>query len=339
MRGTKTMTSPIAVIGAGSWGTALAIHLAQNNNNVKLWGRDNKQMLAMQKTHSNEYYLPGIIFPKNLQMFVELEELLKDAHDVLLVVPSHAFRATLQLIKPFINKNTRIICAAKGLDPLHHQLLHEVSKEELPATLFAVLSGPSFAKEVAKGLPTAVTIATQSESFAKDLVKYFHSKTFRVYTSTDLTGVELGGAMKNVLAIAVGIADGLGFGANTRSALITRGLAEIVRLGVAMGGQQPTFMGLAGLGDLILTCTDNQSRNRRLGLALGEGKDVTTALKQIGQVVEGIQTALEIHHVAVKYKIDTPISEQVYRVLHENVSPQKAVETLLAREPKTEIWS
>lgn len=332
------MASPIAVIGAGSWGTALAIHLARNNKNVNLWGRDDEQMRAMQKTHSNEQYLPGIIFPDKLHPFVELEPAIKMAQDILLAVPSHAFRTTLQLIKPFVTSNTRIVNAAKGLDSLQHQLLHEVVSDQLGDLPFAVLSGPSFAKEVVKDLPTAVTVATQSELFAADLMELFHSKTFRVYTSADVIGVELGGAMKNVLAIAAGIADGLGFGANTRSALITRGLAEMVRLGVAMGGKPQTFMGLSGLGDLILTCTDNQSRNRRLGLALGANKALDAALKEIAQVVEGINTALEIHHVAQKYKIDAPISEQIFRVLHKNVSPQKAVETLLAREPKTENW-
>ncbi len=332
------IAEPIAVIGAGSWGTALALHLARNNQTVNLWGRDSAQIKLMQQSRSNERYIPGVLFPENLHLFTELDKTLNGVTDILLVVPSHAFRTTLQMIKPLMKTGTRIICAAKGLDPTHHQLLHEVVAEELGELPTAILSGPSFAKEVAQGLPTAVTVATRSADFAADIVKHFHSKTFRVYTSTDLIGVELGGAMKNVLAIAVGIADGLGFGANTRSALITRGLAEMVRLGLVLGGKQETFMGLAGLGDLILTCTDNQSRNRRLGLALGSGKTTQQALQEIGQVVEGIQTALEIHHVAKQHKVDAPISAQVYRVLHENLSPQQAVEALLTREPKTENW-
>ena len=329
-------TSSIAVIGAGSWGTALAIHLARQNFSVQLWGRNLIQMQEMQKTRCNLYYLPDAIFPETLQVHTDLKNAVQNCCDILLAVPSHAFRETLMAIKPFLMSTARIIWATKGLDPNTHQLLHEVIEELLNDVPYAVLTGPSFAKEVAIGLPTAITIATRHDVFANDLIELFHSHNFRVYRSYDVIGVQLGGAIKNVLAIAVGIADGLGLGANARSALITRGLAEMSRLGLALGGQLETFMGLAGLGDLLLTCTDNQSRNRRFGLAIGSGKLVKVAEKEIGQVVEGIRTTNEIYQVAQKHQIELPICEQVYNVLYKNLSPKIAAQNLLTRVPKVE---
>lgn len=330
------LSSPIAVIGAGSWGTALAIHLANNQQETRLWGRDKNEMQLMATARCNHPYLPNIPFPTLLNVYSELSEALKNVKDILIVVPSHGFRDTLILLKPYLHADSQIVWATKGLDPTHHQLLHEVFLETLGEMPFAILSGPSFAKEVAQDLPTAVSIASQSPHFSQALLRRFHSKTFRVYTSTDIIGVQLGGAMKNVLAIAVGIADGLGYGANARAALITRGLAEMVRLGLVIGGRQETLMGLAGLGDLILTCTDNQSRNRRFGLSLGSGKNSIEAQTEIGQVVEGVRTAAEIHFFAKKYHVEIPISEQIYRVLYENHPPQMAVAELLSREPKME---
>lgn len=331
---TNVKLTPIAVLGAGSWGTALACHLANNGQEVYLWGRDGKQMAAMQRERRNQQYLPDVVLPPNLHVETDLAKALAQTQDLLVVVPSRAFRETLTAIKSF--KPQRLIWATKGLDPTTHQLLHVVSKEILGDIPLAVLAGPSFAKEVAKGLPTAVTIASKHQGFASDLSQRFHSKTFRVYTSSDIIGVEIGSATKNVLAIAVGIADGLGFGANTRSALITRGLAEMIRLGLALGAQKETFIGLSGLGDLILTCTDNQSRNRRLGLALGAGKSSAEAEKEIGQVVEGIGTAAEIYHLAAKKHVEMPICQQVYEVLRQGVAPMTAVERLLSRAAKTE---
>lgn len=326
----------IAVLGCGSWGTALALQLARNEQTVWLWGHDAKEVAELQKHRCNKRYLPDILFPENLTVTHELQTALKLTNDILLVVPSHAFRSVLIQLKPLINQHTRIAWATKGLDPQSHQLLHVVTKEILGEVPSAILSGPSFAKEVAKGLPTAVAVASTTESFAKDLVNYFHSKTFRIYTSSDIAGVELGGAMKNVLAIAVGIADGLNFGANARAALITRGLAEMIRLGLALGAQRETLMGLAGVGDLVLTCTDDQSRNRRVGLAIGRGSKVEEAEKNIGQVVEGIRTAKEIFYLAKQHNVDIPICEQVYRMLHEDVTPQEAVINLLSREQRNE---
>lgn len=327
--------SSIAVVGAGSWGTALAIHLARNNKEVYLWGRDEKHLEMLKIQRNNERYLPEINFPPSLHVEKNLAVVLSKATDVLIAVPSHAFRTTLNAMSKHA-PSLRIICATKGLDPKTNELLHEVVHEIMGDLPLAILSGPSFAKEVAQGLPTAITIASTTKQFAEDLISDFHNKNFRVYTTDDIIGVEIGGAIKNVLAVAVGIADGLGFGANARSALITRGLAEVIRLGTALGGRLDTFMGLSGLGDLILTCTDNQSRNRRFGLALGEGRTMQAALTEIGQVVEGIQTAAEIHKRAKEKAIDLPICEQVYRVLYENLPPAAAVNNLLSREPKVE---
>ena len=330
------LTHKIAVLGAGSWGTALAIQLARNGNDTLLWGHDPQQIATMRAENENRRFLPGIALPAALQLHDDLT-CIDAVQDLLIVVPSHAFRATLQAITPHLNNSTRISWATKGLEPGSHKLLHQMVAEELGECPMAVISGPTFAREVAEGLPTAVTVAANDEYFAMDLARRLHGSNFRAYTSDDITGVEIGGAVKNVLAIAAGIADGLGYGANTRSALITRGLAEMMRLGVSLGGKQETFMGLAGLGDLVLTCTDNQSRNRRFGLALGQGKTAQQALVEIDQVVEGIQTANEVHMLARKFDVDMPITEHVYRVLHDGMSAKDAVTSLLNRDLKPEM--
>ncbi len=330
------MKNPIAVIGAGSWGTALAIHLSHAQS-VNLWCRDEAQAKAMRKARENIRYLPGMAFSDDIQIFSEFKQTLESINDVLVVVPSHAFRETLIQLKPYLHEHSRLIWATKGLDPASNQLLHVVAEEILGKNIpLAVLSGPTFAKEVAVGLPTAVTIASHSKDFVQELIARFHHKHFRVYYSKDIIGVELGGAVKNVLAIAAGIADGLNCGANAIAALITRGLHEMMRLGVALGGLPETFMGLAGLGDLVLTCTNNQSRNRRFGFAMGQGKTKAEAEKSIDQVVEGIITTKEIYQLAQQLKIDMPITTQVYKVLYQELSPTIAVQNLLEREPKAE---
>jgi len=256
---------------------------------------------------------------------------------VLVVVPSHAFRSVLQTVRPLLPADHRVCWATKGLEAGSGRLLHEVAEEVLGrAVPLAVISGPTFAREVAEGLPTAVTVAARDQAFARELAQRLHTETFRAYTSDDVIGVEVGGAVKNVLAIAAGIADGLGFGANARTALITRGLVEIMRLSELLGGRHDTLMGLAGLGDLVLTCTDNQSRNRRLGLALGTGQTLTAALAAIDQVVEGVQTAREVHALAQRIGVEMPITEQVYAVLYQGVAPKQAVHALLTRELKPE---
>jgi len=326
----------IAILGAGSWGSALAVHLASNDQTVHLWEFDQRQVMAMQQSRCNSLYLPGIEFPESIELFSDMDKAVKDVQDILLAVPSHAFRQTLQSLKPFLHSQSRLIWVTKGIDPKSCQLFHNVVEEVIGKRSLAVISGPSFAKEVARGLPTAVSVASNDITFAHDLVKRFNHQAFRIYTCDDLIGVQLGGAVKNVIAIAVGASDGLHYGANARSALITRGLAEITRLGIAMGAQPNTFMGLSGLGDLVLTCTDNQSRNRRFGLAIAQGMDIKTAEESIGQVVEGIYTAHQVMHLANQYKVEMPISEQVSRVIQNKIALKQAVKELLSREPKSE---
>lgn len=327
----------IAVLGAGSWGTALAMLLARNDQTVNLWSYNAAHASLMHENRENNRYLSGLTFPEKLNVSADLEVTLKDVTDILIVVPSHAFRDTLKTIKPFISASNRVAWATKGLDTDSNKLLHQVAREELGDKIsLAVISGPTFAKEVAQGLPGAVTIASDDQNLALDWAKLLHNDHFRAYTSDDVVGVELGGACKNVIAIAAGIADGMGFGANARAALIARALAEITRLGVSLGANAETFTGLTGLGDLVLTCTDDQSRNRRTGIALGEGKNLEAVIKEIGQVVEGVATAKEVVALSKKQNIDMPITEQVYNVLYNQYSPENAVNALFNRTIKKE---
>ncbi len=332
------MNTTVTVLGVGSWGTALALLLARNGHTVRLWGHDPDELALLGQYRENRRYLPGIPFPDSLTIGVDLAAALVGVDLALAVVPSHAYRATLERMRPHLPATAGLAWATKGLEPGSGLFLHEVTAQALgrewPA---AVISGPSFAGEVAQGLPTAVTVAAREVDHARRVATVLHGSNLRAYTSTDVIGVELGGAIKNVLAIAAGIADGLGFGANTRAALITRGLAEMVRLGLAVGGQRETFMGLAGVGDLVLTCTDDQSRNRRFGLAIGRGETVEAALAAIGQVVEGSVTAREALLLARRLRVEMPITEQVDRVLHHSQNPRRAVEILLARDLKPEI--
>jgi len=326
----------IAVLGAGSWGTALAILLGHNSHTVRLWGHLPAEVEALSRDRENKAFLPGIRLPDNVNPQANLEAALKGATEVLIVVPSHAFRAVVTSIAPLVSPSTGIAWATKGFEPGSQRLLSDVARELLSESDLAVISGPTFAGEVARCLPTAVTVAASSQAHASRMANLLHAPWFRAYTSDDLIGVQIGGASKNVLAIAAGIADGLGFGANTRAALITRGLAEIMRLGIALGGNPETFMGLAGLGDLVLTCTDNQSRNRRMGLALAEGLTIDAAKLRIGQEVEGVHTAQEVFKLAHRTGVEMPISEQVYRVLYEGQAPEAAVRNLLDRRLKSE---
>lgn len=328
--------SPILVLGAGSWGSALAMLLARNGLTTYLWSHNLQHCEAMRAEHSNQRYLPGVAFPERLQPISDFVEVIDEVSDILVAVPSHGFRECLQTLKPHLQKHHRIAWATKGLECDSHKLMHQVFAEVLGERPGALISGPSFAKEVANDLPTAVTVASTDQQFASDFAKYLHHGNFRAYTNSDIVGVEIGGAAKNVLAIAAGIADGLGYSANTRAALITRGLAEMMRLGVAIGGKSETFMGLAGLGDLVLTCSDNQSRNRRFGLALGQGKSWQQAVDEIQQVVEGAQAAKEVYALAQQLKIDMPITEQVYQVLYQQLDPSQAVRALLERDPTSE---
>ncbi len=327
----------ITVLGAGSWGTALAIQIARADFDVVLWDINPDHVRQMREQGSNEAFLPGIPFPSALKLNDDLRQSIERAETLLLVVPSHAVRDFIRSARDYIRPDHHFVWATKGLEEGTGKLMHQVIGEELPqCKSFAVASGPTFAREVAADLPTAITVASSSRELAADVAGFLHHGRFRAYTSDDMIGVELGGSLKNVLAIAAGIADGLGFGANTRAALITRGLAEIMRLGQAMGAQAETLMGLAGLGDLVLTCTDNQSRNRRMGLKLAEGKSIDQAREEIGQAVEGVKTAREAMGLGRKYGVELPIIEQTYRVLFEGKKPKDAVQALLAREAKAE---
>ena len=327
----------MAVIGAGSWGTALALAFARGGRELCLWGRDSAQVRAMAARRENRRYLPGAAFPRTLAAVTSLEAAVAGCRDLLFAVPSPALRETALALAPWLADDARICWASKGFErntgKLPHQVVREVLGESRP---LAVLSGPTFAQEVAAGLPTALTIASSDAPFAADLAVALSGRNVRAYTSDDVVGVEVGGAVKNVLAIGAGLSDGLGFGANTRIAMITRGLVEMTRLGVALGARRETFMGLAGMGDLVLTCTDDLSRNRRLGLALASGKTAAEAEADIRQVVEGVRAAAALHDVAESMGIDMPISHQVYRILYQGASPREAVSALMSRELKPE---
>lgn len=330
-------STSIAVLGAGSWGTALALLLAGNGVHTRLWGHEPEHMQALLRDKQNHTFLPGFGFPDTLLPCVTLQEAVAHCDDILVVVPSYGFRDLLGSLKPLLGSGSRIAWATKGFEAGSGKLMHEVIQEVLGDRPMAVLSGPTFALEVAHGLPTAMTIAANQPDFGAHLADLLHNKTFRAYTGSDLAGVEIGGAVKNVLAIAAGAADGLNFGANTRAALITRGLHEMSRLGKVWNCDPQTFMGLAGIGDLALTCTDDQSRNRRMGIALARGQSAEDAQKEIGQAIEGVGAAREIHRLSVKHGIDMPICEQTYQVLFEGLDPRTAVGNLLHRQKKAEI--
>jgi glycerol-3-phosphate dehydrogenase (NAD(P)+) len=333
-----TSRAVITVLGAGSWGTALAMLLARNGHTVQLWDRDTAHIHALREQRVNQRYLPGIELPEGVQPFDDMHSALQASDYILVVVPSAGFRDVLQKTRAHLGAAFNLIWASKGLEPGTGKFLHQIVDEELPGhSDIAVVSGPSFAKEVARGLPTAVTVASKNTSYATRVAELLHCPRFRAYTCEDVIGVELGGSIKNVLAIAAGISDGLGYGANARAALITRGLAEIMRLGTCLGGQRETFMGLAGVGDLVLTCTDDQSRNRRLGLALGRGVELDKAVAEIGQAIEGLHTAKELDALADRCGVEMPITRQVRRVLFDGEPPVSAVDALLARDAKPEL--
>ncbi|MCH2454934.1 MAG: NAD(P)H-dependent glycerol-3-phosphate dehydrogenase [Idiomarina sp.] len=331
-------TPQVTILGAGSYGTALAICFARKGIPTMLWGRDSEKVALMTSARENAAYLPGCPFPESLQVTDDLELALKDVDNVVVVVPSHSFSSMLKQAKSLLKENARVAWATKGLEPDTGRLLYEVAEEILADKHpLAVLSGPTFAIEMAKGLPTAISMSSTDQTFVDELSDMLHcDRSFRVYTNNDFIGVQLGGVVKNVIAIGAGMADGIGFGANARTALITRGLAELTRLGLKLGAKSDTFTGMAGLGDLILTCTDNQSRNRRFGLALGEGKSVEQALKDIGQSVEGYRNTKEVVALASRNGVEMPIAEQIYAVLYEGKEPQQAAIDLLSRERKTE---
>lgn len=326
-------SSPVAVLGAGAWGTALAMLLARNGQAVRLWDVDAKRLSQLQ----SERAFGGAAFSDNLKIEINLENAVRDVRDVCLVVPSFAFRDVLIQLKKIMSSNARFVWGTKGLNPENqgflHQAVYDIFSDKTPV---AALSGPSFAKEVAMDMPTAVSLAGNNPEFLTSLVNRFHNHHFRIYINSDLIGIQLCGVVKNVMAIAVGISDGMGLGTNTKCALITRGLAEMGRLCEKLGGKRETTMSLAGVGDLVLTCTDNQSRNRRFGLSIGKGSTAENALKEIGESVEGYYNAKQLYQLAKRNHVAMPISEQVYAILYENVSADHVLKELLARESTVE---
>jgi glycerol-3-phosphate dehydrogenase (NAD(P)+) len=328
----------VAVIGAGSWGTALAKVLVDRGNDVTLWGRDADQLAAISSTGENARYLPGVKL--GLRTEADLAKAVAGKPFVLTVVPSHTMREVMARAAPSLVPHAVVISASKGIENESLATMDEVLKEVLPGKVGArltYLSGPSFAKEVGVGLPTAVVMASRDREAAGEAAKLFHGDRFRVYTSDDVTGVEMGGALKNVMAIAAGIADGLGLGHNTRAALITRGLAEITRLAVRRGANPLTLAGLAGMGDLVLTCTGDQSRNRTVGMGLGKGKKLSEVLAEMKQVAEGVKTTKSAHDLAERLGVEMPITTSMYRVLYEDLPAKDALGELLGRSPKHEL--
>ncbi|TXI51113.1 MAG: NAD(P)-dependent glycerol-3-phosphate dehydrogenase [Lysobacter sp.] len=327
----------VAVLGAGSWGTALAALIARHGYPTVLWGRDAATVASIDERHENARYLPGIALPDTLRATTDSAAALRGCDLVLVVVPSHAFAETLRELAPLRPAHAGVAWATKGFEPGSGRFLHEVAAEILPDDVpLAVVTGPSFAKEVAAGLPTALTVHSDTAAFAQRVAEVLHGPAFRAYTGDDMLGAELGGAMKNVLAVATGVADGMNLGLNARAGLITRGLNEMLRLNVAIGGKAETLMGLAGLGDLVLTCTGDLSRNRRLGLALGLGQSIDDAVREIGQVVESIQTADEVMRQAQRHGVELPISSTVRDVLNGEITPVDGLKRLMSREQKPE---
>ncbi|MGH8146865.1 MAG: NAD(P)H-dependent glycerol-3-phosphate dehydrogenase [Rhodanobacteraceae bacterium] len=326
----------VAVLGAGSWGTALAALLCGNGVATRLWGRNADTLAQIAASHRNQRYLPDLELPAELACVSELADALDGVDLTLVAVPSHAFHSMLEEAAPLLPKRAGFAWATKGFEPGTGRFLHELVAERLRGTPAAVVTGPSFAREVAAGRPTAVTVHSGDDAFAQKTADLLHSHTFRAYTGNDMLGAELGGAMKNVLAVATGVADGMQLGLNARAGLITRGMNEMLRLGAALGAQPQTLMGLAGLGDLVLTCTGQLSRNYRFGFALGQGVPLQQALADIGQVVEGAVTADEVMRLAGRHDLDLPISAHVQSVLRGNMTPTDALHSLLARERKPE---
>ena len=324
------------VAGAGSWGTALALALARNGHRVFLWDCVEDHARRLAQTGRNDLHLPGHPFPATLTAVTEFTPLPAGTGHVVIATPCAGLRTVLEALRDAEAEEVKLCLACKGLQPDTLSLNHAVAEEVLPEAPVAILSGPSFAAEVAAGLPTAVTIAAAEAAVAAEFAGLFHSEAFRAYTHDDLIGAQVGGAVKNVMAIAAGVSDGLGFGANARAALMARGLAEIMRLGLALGARAETFMGLTGVGDLALTCTDDQSRNRRFGKALAQGQDPEQAQASIGQAVEGAHTARAVCELATRHGVDMPISRQVLRVIEGEISPAAAVRELLARARKPE---
>lgn len=335
-------STKIAVIGAGSWGTAIGVHLAQKGFVVSLWGHESHHIENLKADKENKEFLPNVSLPENIQPEDKLKKTLEGVTTVIMVVPSHAFRIVFTDVVPLLEKGCRVVSAVKGIENntlmTMTQVMHQILEtyKSVKGIKTGVLSGPSFATEVAQGTPTAVTIAFPEIEVAKEIQRIFVTDYFRVYASSDVIGLEISGALKNIIAIATGVCDGLGYGLNTRAALITRGLAEIKRLGIVLEAQPSTFSGLSGMGDLLLTCTGSLSRNRTVGLKLGEGKKIEQIKSEMNMVAEGIKTTRSVYDLAKKLNIEMPILEQVYNIIYKNKNCSDAVDDLLKRELKTE---
>jgi glycerol-3-phosphate dehydrogenase (NAD(P)+) len=331
-------TKKIAIIGAGSWGTALSLHLAEKFEEVSLWVYEKELCDIIQKERENKWFLPGFQLPKNITPDNSVEAVVRNQSIILMVTPTPTLRTIMAQLKPFIQSDTLIINASKGIENDSLSTCHKIIKDSLniPCDV-AAISGPTFAKEVAAKVPSALLAASESEDVAKKVQEIFSSQYVKVFTSTDVMGVEIGGALKNVIAIATGISDGLKLGYNTRAALITRGLVEITRIGTELGAKPETFYGLSGLGDLVLTCTGDLSRNRQLGIQLGEGKSLKEITKDMRMVAEGVSTVKSAYKLIQKLDIQASVMQETYKVLHENKSPQKALEDLMRVEISTEF--
>ncbi|KXZ39570.1 glycerol-3-phosphate dehydrogenase (NAD(P)+) [Alkalithermobacter thermoalcaliphilus JW-YL-7 = DSM 7308] len=328
----------ICVLGAGSFGTSLAILLTNKNEyNVVLWTRDKKQYDEMLNTRKNENYLKDIYLPEKLSISIDLESSLQDSNVILLAVPSQAVRSVLRTIKPYVKDDQIIVNVAKGLEKETGLRISEIVKQELPNNKYVVLSGPSHAEEIAKEVPTAIVSSSQDIKVAEYIQNIFSTSKLRVYTNPDVIGVELGGALKNIIAFGAGIADGLGCGDNTKAALMTRGIREIARLGIKMGAKLSTFSGLSGIGDLIVTCTSMHSRNRRAGILIGQGKSLDETLHEIKMVVEGITATQVAYELSKKYNVDMPITKEIYKVLYEKKDVKECIENLMLRDKAQEL--
>lgn len=327
----------IAVLGAGSWGSALAILLANKGHSVEMWSRDKEQVKDMLGSRENKKYLANVKLPENLNITDDIEETIKGKDIILLSVPTHSVRQVLEDNKDLITKDQIIVNVAKGIENSSLMRISDIVAEILEDNKYVMLSGPSHAEEVAIEIPTTVVSSSTCEKTAEYIQDVFMTPKFRVYTNTDVIGVELGGALKNIIALTAGISDGLGYGDNTKAALMTRGIVEIARLGVELGAEDATFSGLAGIGDLIVTCTSMHSRNRRAGILIGEGRSVEEATEEIGMVVEGIKTTKSAYELARKHKVSMPITEELYKVLYEESNVRKSVDNLMGRSKKDEM--
>ena len=327
----------ICVLGAGSWGSALALVLAKKGYEVSMWTLNEEQANKINKTRENIDYLPGVLFPNNITLTTDIEKAIEDSKIIVLAVPSQAIRSVSKQIKPFVKDEQILVDVAKGLEKGSGLRLSEVCEQELPKNPYVTLSGPSHAEEVAKDIPTTVVVASQDLEIAQIVQDVFMSPKFRVYTNPDIVGVELGGALKNIIAFGAGICDGLGYGDNAKAALMTRGIREIGRLGSAMGANLSTFAGLSGIGDLIVTCTSMHSRNRRAGILIGQGKNLEETLEEVKMVVEGITATEVAYEVAKELNIDMPITNAIYSVLHNGSNPNEVVIELMMRNKTHEM--